>query len=155
MAERQIRTSAKALVIRDGKMLAVKVRDEFGAFYIMPGGGQHPGETLPAAVEREVAEETGFRVRAEKLVFAVEGAEGEPDHRVDLVFQCSILPGEAEGGRAEDSNQIGIEWLPLETLNLAQLYPSRLRRAVMNLWQGKDTPVYLGNENMGDPEITE
>lgn len=155
MEERHIRTSAKALVIRNGRMLAVKVRDEFGAFYILPGGGQMPGETLPAAVEREVAEETGLRVRAEKLVFAVEGAEGEPDHRIDLVFLCRLFPEKANEHRVNDRNQIGIEWLPLETLNREPLYPSRLRRAVMNLWQGIETPVYLGNENMGDPEITE
>ena len=153
MEERQIRISAKALVIRDGKMLAVKVRDEFGAFYIMPGGGQRPGETLPAAAEREVGEETGLRVKAERLVFAVEGAEGEPDHRVDLVFLCRLLPEKAEGERKDDRNQVGIEWLSLETLNRSPLYPSRLRRAIMDISQGKDPPVYLGNENMGDPEI--
>ena len=53
---RSIRTSAKALVIRDGRMLAIRLHDQDGDFYIMPGGGQNAGELLPAAVEREVAE---------------------------------------------------------------------------------------------------
>ena len=56
LRQRRIRTSAKALVIRDGCMLAVKLQDRDGVFYIMPGGGQHAGELLPAAVEREVAD---------------------------------------------------------------------------------------------------
>ena len=30
-----------------------------------------------------------------------------------------------------------------------------LRRAIMNYCEGKETPVYLGNENVGDPEITD
>ena len=35
---RSIRTSAKALVIRDGRMLAIRLHDQDGDFYIMPGG---------------------------------------------------------------------------------------------------------------------
>ena len=37
----------------------------------------------------------------------------------------------------------------------APLYPSRYRRAIMNVFEGKPQSVYLGNEEMGDPEITE
>ena len=39
--------------------------------------------------------------------------------------------------------------------NTTPLYPSRLRRPIMNLLEGKESPVYLGNESVGDPEITE
>lgn len=151
---RRVRTSAKALVIRDGRMLAVKLQDADGVFYIMPGGGQHAGELLPAAAEREVAEETGIRVKAGDAVLVIEGAEGEPDHRVDIVFMCEYI-GPCDAEQQHDNNQVGIEWLPLETLNKAPLYPSKLRRPIMNLAQGKAAPVYLGNESVGDPEITD
>ena len=53
--DRNIRTSAKALVIKDGCMLAVRINDNGDVFYIMPGGGQRAGELLPDACEREVA----------------------------------------------------------------------------------------------------
>ena len=152
--ERTIRVSAKALVIRDGCMLAIKLHDQDGDFFIMPGGGQAAGELLPSAVEREVAEETGIAVRAKEAVFVIEGAEGEPHHRVDIVFLCDYL-GDADAARHPDNNQTGYEWLPIETLNHAPLYPSRLRRPIMNLFAGKEAPVYLGNENAGDPEITD
>jgi 8-oxo-dGTP diphosphatase len=33
--ERSIRNSAKALIIKDGKMLAVKLKDSEGEWYIM------------------------------------------------------------------------------------------------------------------------
>ena len=151
--ERTVRISAKALVIKDGRMLAIKLRDQDGIFYIMPGGGQTAGELLPAAVEREVAEETGLAVRAKDTVFIIEGTQGESHHRVDIVFQCDYL-GDADAAAHPDNNQIGYEWLPIETLNRAPLYPSKLRRPIMNLFSGKKTAVYLGNENMGDPEIT-
>lgn len=61
--ERPICNSAKALIIRDGKMLALKLRDDDGDFCIMPGGGQKSEELLPDAVCREVAEELGIRVK--------------------------------------------------------------------------------------------
>ena len=154
LRQRRVRTSAKALVIRDGCMLAVKLQDQDGVFYIMPGGGQHAGELLPDAVEREVAEEAGIRVKAGDAVLVIEGAEGEPDHRVDIVFRCEYI-GPCDAESQYDWNQIGTDWLPLDTLNRAPLYPSKLRRAIMNLAQGKENPVYLGNENAGDPEITD
>ena len=54
-----------------------------------------------------------------------------------------------------DNNQIGYEWLEIATLNKVPLYPSKLRRTIMNYCEGKGTPVYLGNENVGDSEITD
>ena len=152
--ERMVRTSAKALVIRDGRMLAIKMQDQDGVFYIMPGGGQMAGELLPATAEREVAEETGIAVKARDAVFIIEGEKGESFHRVDIVFLCDYL-GSAEAEEHTDYNQIGCEWLDIETLNKAPLFPSRLRRPIMNLYAGKNTAVYLGNENAGDPEITD
>ncbi|MBR2286825.1 MAG: NUDIX domain-containing protein [Clostridia bacterium] len=154
MTERRVRVSAKALIIRDGRMLAIQMHDTDGEFYIMPGGGQEAGELLPAAVEREVLEETGHTVRVRDVAFVIEGAQGEKDHRVDIVFACDDL---STGGIVShpDSNQVGHAWLELTSLNRAPLYPSRLRRAIMDYAQGKHEKVYLGNENVGDPEISD
>lgn len=88
--ERFIRNAAKALIIKDGKMLAVKINDGKEEWYIMPGGGQKSEELLTEAVCREVAEEAGIQVRVRDLVFVVEGVHGESFHRVDLVFLGSI-----------------------------------------------------------------
>ena len=70
------------------------------------------------------------------------------------MFRCEYI-GPCDAEAQYDWNQIGTEWLPLDTLNRTPLYPSKLRRAIMNLAQGKGNPVYLGNENAGDPEITD
>jgi ADP-ribose pyrophosphatase YjhB (NUDIX family) len=152
--DRCVRTSAKALVIKDGCILAVKINDNGDEFYILPGGGQNAGELLPDACEREVAEETGIEVKAKDAVFIIEGSEGEPFHRVDIVFLCDYA-GKSETEHHGDSNQAGYEWLKIDTLNKTPLYPSKLRRPIMNLFEGKACPVYLGNECAGDPEITD
>ena len=151
---RIIRNSAKALVIRDGKMLAVKIEDSGESWYIMPGGGQETGEQLSEAVRREVAEELGLEVEPKELAFVVEGVQGETFHRVDLVFLCEYLRPIENARLHSDTNQTGVEWLEIATLNTSKLYPSRLRRQIMNLAEGKPYRVYLGNESAGDPEVT-
>lgn len=152
---RRIRTSAKAVILRDGKLLAIKLNDGKEEWYILPGGGQDGEETLPEAVEREVREEAGIDVRCEDLLFVIEGVHGEEFHRVDIVFSCAYL-GEASGAALHgDANQVGTGWLDVSKLNTLPLYPSKLRRAIMNFCEGKVAAKYLGNEEIGDPERIE
>ena len=153
--ERKIRNAAKALIIRDGRMLVIRIRDGKEEWYIMPGGGQDVEELLPQAACREVAEELGLRVAVKDLVFVIEGLHGENFHRVDLVFLCEYLGTIEDAELQADTNQVGYSWLDIQTLNTAPLYPSKLRRQIMNLYEGKPCKVYLGNEEIGDPEVTD
>lgn len=152
---REIRTSAKALVIKDDKMLAIKISDDSGTWYIMPGGGQDADEPLTATVQREVAEETGLKIDVHELLFVIEGIKGEPFHRIDMVFRCEYLGEIQHPMLHHDTNQTGVEWLPLHQLKLLPLYPSKLRRQIMNFYEHKPYQVYLGNEEVGDPEVTD
>ena len=151
--ERVIRNSAKALIIKDDKMLATKISDGKGEWYILPGGGQEAEEILPETGWREGAEETGVQVEVKDLVFVIEGVHGEKFHRVDLVFLCEYNGKTDTVALHGDINQVGYDWLDIKTLNTAPLYPSKLRRQIMNLFEGKRYRVYLGNEEIGDPEI--
>nr|WP_317851925.1 NUDIX domain-containing protein [Planococcus sp. 4-30] len=54
-----IRNSAKAVILKDSKVLLTKNVDDEGFFYLFPGGGQDHGETLPETVKRECLEEIG------------------------------------------------------------------------------------------------
>lgn len=146
--ERKIRNSAKALIIKDGKMLASKINDNGDIFYIMPGGGQESEETLEEAVIREVKEEFGLIVEPKTLEFVIEGVTGESFHRVDLVFLCEYIKEIPDAQITGDYNQIGFDWLPIENLMNEPLYPSKLRKQIMNLYNTEETIVYLGNESM-------
>ena len=57
---KQIRTSAKAVIIQNGKLLVIKLNDGKEEWYILPGGGQDSEEMLPQTVEREVREEASL-----------------------------------------------------------------------------------------------
>lgn len=54
-----VRNSAKALIIRENQLLCTKNKDQWGVFYLLPGGGQEPGENLPDTLRRECREEIG------------------------------------------------------------------------------------------------
>lgn len=153
--ERIVRNAAKALIIKDDKMLAIKISDGKEEWYIMPGGGQDVEELLPEAVCREVAEEMGVRVDVKDLAFVIEGLHGENFHRVDLVFLCEYIGKLENAALQSDTDQVGYDWLDITILNTTPLYPSKLRRQIMNLHEGKAYKVYLGNEEIGDPEITD
>ena len=59
-------TSARAVVFKGSKVVVVSQGD--GLRHVQPGGGLEPGETIEAAVRRELAEETGWTVGPLKLL---------------------------------------------------------------------------------------
>jgi 8-oxo-dGTP pyrophosphatase MutT (NUDIX family) len=78
--------------------------------WVLPGGGIDPGETPEEAVLREILEETGFTVKAERLV-----GHYIPINRLakptDL-FECSIVKGQA----SLSSETRGIAFFPVKAL---------------------------------------
>lgn len=56
-------TRVRVVVLRGDRILMVQHEDAQGRFWILPGGGVKPGETLEQAAVREVWEESGARCR--------------------------------------------------------------------------------------------
>ena len=60
--------AVSAVILRDGKVLLVRrARSPGKGFYSLPGGRVEFGESLHAALHREVDEETGLRIEIEGL----------------------------------------------------------------------------------------
>lgn len=114
-----IRPSVSAVVVRDGRLLLQQRADsgEWG----LPGGSVEIGETVTAAVQREVWEETGFEVAVDRLVGVysdprfqvVRYPDGRVWHYVNLCFACDL-----RGGQPRPQ--------PTETLDLAWFAPDAL-----------------------------
>ncbi len=130
---RPIRTAARALIILEGKLLAIKMRDQSGVFYILPGGGQHHGETLRQGLQRECLEEIGTDVDVGELLYVREyiGKNHEfrhahrSFHQLESVFRCSLPNPDGIGpGTEHDKKQVGVEWLPLDELQSRRFLPS-------------------------------
>ena len=147
-----VRTSTKAIIIRDEALLVIVGKGETGEeFYYLPGGGQEKFETLEQALKRECLEEIDARVIVGDILFVRdyiarnhEFAAFDPNfHQLDLFFECSLEPGEIpQNGSSPDSTQQGVMWLKLINLENAKLYPQELKTAL----RSRDR-VYLGDVN--------
>lgn len=104
-----IRSTAKAIVLHEGRVLLNRAADAYrGDFYALPGGGQHRFETLEDAVVRECLEETGYRVRPLRLAAVCEeiwrspafrAAHPEYAHRMLHIFLCALAGDAPEAER--------------------------------------------------------
>lgn len=148
-----IRNSAKAVIIRDQKLLVIKNTTDGQNWYILPGGGQDHGESLEDALKRECMEEASIQVEVGDILFVRdyisrnhEFAETENDaHQVEFMFQCTIAQDvQPEMGDVIDQWQTGVKWLPLHRLSEFDLYPSVLKEA---LSEGipERASIYLGD----------
>ncbi|MFP4351434.1 MAG: NUDIX domain-containing protein [Puniceicoccaceae bacterium] len=150
-----IRHACRAVILRDGRLLSIKMCDRSGIFYILPGGGQRHGETMREALRRECLEEINLEVSVGRLLYVREyigrnhsfSKYHRDFHQVETVFSCSIPPGAEPGAGSEtDRKQIGIEWLDLETLSAVRFLPTDAVPVIQReLEQGSD--LYLGDIN--------
>ena len=92
--------AVSAAIFRDGRVLVVRRAQQPSAgSWTLPGGRVELGETLIAAVTREVAEETALTIRVRGLagyreVILDEAVEGRGRHFVILPFAAEWVAGE-------------------------------------------------------------
>ncbi|MCT1904044.1 NUDIX domain-containing protein [Oceanobacillus sojae] len=152
-----IRNSAKAIIIQDRELLAIKKLDKDGYYFILPGGGQEHGETLHQALKRECIEEMNADVEIGNLLFIREYIGKNYEHfqfdselhQVEYMFLCDIISSirEIGNGAVPDDGQISVERLPISEIMNYRLYPQAIRDKIIAYTSGKEFPVYLGDIN--------
>ncbi|MFC7394774.1 NUDIX domain-containing protein [Scopulibacillus cellulosilyticus] len=156
----KIRHSAKAIIIKNGKLLVTENKDNFGTFYLLPGGGQKHGEDLHQALKRECYEEIGIRVEPKELIYLREyigknhefhAFDGDV-HKIEYIFLCKpASEDEPQAGRRPDQYQTGVTWLPLADLMDYRFYPKAACPLITERFYIKEhideQPVYLGDVN--------
>lgn len=91
-------------------VLLIKRRDV--PIWVLPGGGIDQGESSEEAAKREILEETGFTVKAERLV-----GNYLPLNRLSKqthLYECTIIKGSA----TTSSETAGVRFFPLSQLPL-------------------------------------
>jgi len=147
-----IRVAAKAVIIKDGKLLVLKNYKE-KVYYTLPGGGQNHKEDLRQALKRECREEIGADVEVKDLLFVSEYIASrhqdtiheEGFQQTDMFFKCNLMEAVSlEYATETDVTQTGIEWLDIDDLEDIILYPMKLRAHIKSLNEGRPTQIYLG-----------
>ena len=107
----KIRLGCSAAIFDDeGRVLLTKRRDN--GQWCLPSGGMEPGESVAEGCEREVYEETGLKVRVNRLV----GVYSHPDQLavysetdkfqiIALHFEAEIIGGEL--GLSDEASDFG------------------------------------------------
>ena len=89
------KVDVRGAVIHEGKILLIQERADGN--WALPGGWADLGDSPATVAEREVWEESGFRVKAEKVVAVIDANRIQPMefyHAYKLIFLCRLLEGE-------------------------------------------------------------
>jgi len=150
-----IRSTAKALILKDGKILFNKCNDMYhGEYYSLPGGGQHQYETLPEALVRECLEETGYTVipirfaaLCEEICMDEGFRRNYPDyaHKMYHIFICELLDVEQKQPTEKDDMQVGCKWVELNSLKNCYILPKIFNENINGIISNT-VPIFLGSE---------
>ena len=108
------KVDVRALVRRDGEVLLVRERAD--GRWSLPGGWADVGWAPSAMVEREVAEESGFVVRARRLLALWDRARHNPGPHPHSVYKVAVAC-DLHGGSARPSIEtLAAGWFPPDAL---------------------------------------
>jgi ADP-ribose pyrophosphatase YjhB (NUDIX family) len=114
------KVDVRGAVVRDNKILLIQERADGN--WAMPGGWADLGNSPASVAEREVFEESGFHVKAEKVVAVIDANRIQPlefYHAYKIIFLCKLLDGEP---------RISHETLAVDFFELNKLPPLSIYR---------------------------
>ena len=146
-----IRCSAKAILIQNGRILLNRCRDGDEVYYDLPGGGQHPFESMEEAVRREVMEETGYSAVIDRFAAVAEEIctdprirEQYPDyaHRILHIFLAHPADAAQQEVSETDYQQEVSVWVTPEEADALPMRPSSITGQFRRILEA-DSCVYL------------
>ena len=146
------RVNVRAIIWRDGKLLAAKQKNTDGSetkYWCIPGGGLDPGESLQEGVAREIMEETGIEAKVGKLLFIQQFNSEREGRDEELEFFFHIENPEDFDVIDLANTSHGLEEIAhIEFIDPAAEYilPTLLSTMPIGEYIASDKPVYFHNE---------
>ena len=132
----KIRLGCSAVILSEGRDKVLLTRRADNGQWCLPSGGAEPGESAAEACEREVREETGLKVRVERLVgvysdpnYLIEYSDGKRVQVVAINFEASIQGGEI--GLSDETTEI--KYFPLHEVRRMELTLNHKQRILDTL----------------------
>jgi len=131
------------LVFEEDSVLLCRRTDEADV-WVLPGGTPRSGEAMAATARREVVEETGIQITAERVAFVLETSSWDrAHHRIEIVFLGEIADRHASPAQREAA--LDPVFLPLTDLDTVGLRPP-LGGYIRGFARSRQfTAPYLGN----------
>jgi len=142
-----VKVRVSVVIIRGDEILLIRHRRDARFYWVLPGGGLEPGESLTTCAAREVREETGLEVRIPRPLYVGEvRSPSGGKHVLDLIFLGElVVPGQP----IRPSRHWTIEeprFVPLRDLPSVELYPPIAFEIVEDAEEGWRGPIrFLGN----------
>ena len=108
------KVDVRALVRRDGEVLLVRERAD--GRWSLPGGWADVGWAPSAMVEREVAEESGFVVRARRLLALWDRSRHNPGPHPHSVYKVAVACDLLGGSARSSIETLAAGWFPPDAL---------------------------------------
>jgi 8-oxo-dGTP diphosphatase len=94
MGNLSIRIRVAALLIEEEKILFIAHKKENIVYWLLPGGGVNPGESLEEALKRELKEELNINIKVNDVALICDSiAPDESKHIVNICFFCTHNSG--------------------------------------------------------------
>ena len=112
---KRVRPGAKAVIEKDGKILALKTEASGETYHVLPGGKIEYGESHEEALEREIQEEISCSAKAGEVLGTYHfftGPQNNGDQVVLTVFRADIRDQEIDiSDNPADENIVEASWL--------------------------------------------
>lgn len=149
-----VRSTAKAIIIDNNRILLNKCYDKNnGHYYSLPGGGQNKYETLQDAIIRECLEETGYDVIpirfcgiCEEICDNKETREfySQYAHKLYHIYLCHLASDTCHTPTEVDDMQESCQWMDIRELDNIRLLPTMVGDNIKNLINS-DIPIDMGS----------
>ncbi|MHB1343365.1 MAG: NUDIX hydrolase [Thermoleophilia bacterium] len=117
----------------DARILLVRQRRAAAGYWLLPGGGVERGETLAAALEREVMEECGITAHSSgpplAVIQTISPDNGATRHLIQIVFPMVVLGADPPSHRAVHPSALAdpaieeISWFDGAAVSALVLHP--------------------------------
>jgi len=151
MEREDIRIRVAGIYIENGKILLVKHRKNNREYYLLPGGGQHTGESARDALIREWKEELGLDIIPGQFLFM--GESIPPDingrkHVMQIVFSVLKISGKPQLNA--DDTLIGQAWIDTGELHKHTLFPLCMDQIMDFMSNARPAAYHLYEWGQGD-----
>lgn len=120
----EIRIRVTVLVRRDdGRLLFVRHRKNDRVYWLLPGGGQEPGEPMTETARRELEEETGVKIDGCRFLGLRETMDAEAGRHIVFPIFAGLKPDFTGLRVGIDQRVEGYDFFTAEELADRPIYP--------------------------------